>query len=47
MKRLTGKRSIKTYEVDKKEQPVAESQPVIQNQEINFTNKNIFKQMIK
>ena len=47
MKRLTGKRSIKTYEVDKKEQPAASSQPAIQNQEINFTNKNIFKQMIK
>lgn len=47
MKRLTGKRSIKTYEVDKKEQHAASSQTAIQNQEINFTNKNIFKQMIK
>lgn len=40
MKRLTGKRSIKTYEVDKKEQPVTA-------QEINFTNKSSLNKIIK
>lgn len=42
MKRLTGKRSIKTYEVDKKEQPVT-----AQAQEINFTNKSSLNKIIK
>lgn len=42
MKRLTGKRSIKTYEVDKKEQPVT-----TQAQEINFTNKSSLNKIIK
>lgn len=42
MKRLTGKRSIKTYEVDKKEQPVT-----AQVQEINFTNKSSLNKIIK
>lgn len=42
VKRLTGKRSIKTYEVDKKEQPVT-----AQAQEINFTNKSSLNKIIK
>ena len=42
MKRLTGKRSIRTYEVDKKEQPVT-----AQAQEINFTNKSSLNKIIK
>lgn len=42
MKRLTGKRSIKTYEVNKKEQPVT-----AQAQEINFTNKSSLNKIIK
>lgn len=42
MKRLTGKRPIKTYEVDKKEQPVT-----AQAQEINFTNKSSLNKIIK
>ena len=40
MKRLTGKRSIKSYEVTPKTQ-----QPVL-SQEINFTNNNPFKEII-
>ncbi len=50
MKRLTGKRPIKTYEVDKKEQfgatvQAEEIKPPAQ--EINFTNSNVFNKMIK
>ncbi len=50
MKRLTGKRPIKTYEVDKKEQfgatvQAEEIQPPAK--EINFTNSKILNKMIK
>lgn len=50
MKRLTGKRPIKTYEVDKKEQfgatvQAEEMKPPAQ--EINFTNSKILNKMIK
>ena len=50
MKRLTGKRPIKTYEVDKKEQfgaaiKAEEIKPPAQ--EVNFTNSTVFNKMIK
>lgn len=50
MKRLTGKRPIKTYEVDKKEQFGATIQAEEINppaQTINFTNSKILNNMIK
>ena len=50
MKRLTGKRPIKTYEVDKKEQFGAAIEAEEVNppaQEINFTNSSILSKMVK
>lgn len=50
MKRLTGKRPIKTYEVDKKEQFGATVQAEEINppaKEINFTNSTVLNKMIK
>ncbi len=50
MKRLTGKRPIKTYEVDKKEQfgaTVQEEEANPPAQQINFTNSSILRQMVK
>ena len=48
MKRLTGKRPIKTYEVDQKEQPKTEAaQPQEQVQNINFTNSSVLRQIVK
>ena len=45
MKRLTGKRSIKTYEVTP--QNVRKSQEQKPMQEVNFTNSSVFNKMIK
>ena len=50
MKRLTGKRPIKTYEVDSKEQFGATVQGEELNppaKEINFTNNSVLRQMVK
>ena len=44
MKRLTGKRSIKSYEVAPKNNISNENQ---KENKINFTNNNVFNQMIK
>lgn len=48
MKRLTGKRSIKSYEVTPKtsEKRPADIQKIQTSTKINFTNKEIFKEMI-
>ena len=43
MKRLTGKRSIQSYQVPAKN----EQQNTPQNQEINFTNNSVLRQMVK
>lgn len=43
MKRLTGKRSIQSYQVPAKN----EQQNTPQNKEINFTNNSVLRQMVK
>ena len=50
MKRLTGKRPIKTYEVDQKEQPKTAIQQTKEDksaQDINFTNSSVLRKMVK
>lgn len=50
MKRLTGKRSIKTYEIDKKEHPAehpAAKESETKSANVNFSSKQVFKQMMK
>lgn len=44
MKRLTGKRPIKTYEVEPKNTPQTEDKT---SQDINFTNSSVLRQMVK
>ena len=44
MKRLTGKRPIKTYEVEPKNAPQTEEK---NSQDINFTNSSVLRQMVK
>lgn len=44
MKRLTGKRPIKTYEVEPRNQIQKEETPV---QDINFTNRSVLRKMVK
>ena len=48
MKRLTGKRNIKSYEVAPKNSPerIAQLKAIQNSKEINFTNRNIFNEMI-
>ena len=45
MKRLTGKRSIKTYEVTPQNSQKPQEQKTMQ--EVNFTNSSVFNKMIK
>ena len=45
MKRLTGKRSIKTYEVTPQNAQKPQEQKTMQ--EVNFTNSSVFNKMIK
>lgn len=48
MKRLTGKRNIKSYEVAPKNSPqrIAELKAYENSREINFTNRAVFKEMM-